>query len=176
MSLVPHLDIGGELKQEAGAWAAGPALGIEIPLFNRKQGQRAAASAALRRRQEEYYALAVEIRSAVRAAQRRLLAARQIALSYQNEILPLQNKILEQVQLQYNAMQVGTPRLLLAKQQQIDVGQEYIQALYNYHVAHVAFDQILNGRLVLDAQADTPLSQGNGTVKHLENAAAGGGH
>lgn len=176
MSLVPHLDIGGEAKQEAGAWAAGPALGVEIPLFDRKQGQRAAASAALRRQQEEYHALAVEIRSAVRAAQHRLLAARQVALSYQNEMLPLQNKILEQIQLQYNAMQVGTPRLLLAKQQQIDVGREYIQALYNYHVARVVFDQILNGRLGLDAQVNTPLSQGNGTVKHLENAAAGGGH
>ena len=172
MSLVPHLDIGGELEQEEGAWKAGPALGFEIPLFDRKQGQRAAAEAELRQQQEEYYALAVEIRSAVRAAQRRLLAARQVALSYQNEILPLQEKILEQVQLHYNAMQVGTPRLLLAKQQQIDAGRDYIQALYNYHVARAEFDQILNGRLVLDAQADTPLSQGEGTV----NVDTGGGH
>ena len=176
MALVPSLEIGGELEQEQGAWKAGPALGFEIPLFNRKQGQRAAAAAELRRRQEEYHALAVEIRSAVRAAQRRLLAARQTALSYQNEILPLQEKILEQVQLQYNAMQVGTPRLLLAKQQQIDAGRDYIQALYNYHVVRVAFDQILNGRLVLEARVDTSLSQGSGTVKHLENADAGGGH
>ena len=176
MSLVPHLEIGGELEGEAGAWSAGPALGFEIPLFDRKQGQRAAAAAELRRRQEEYYALAVEIRSAVRAARRRLLAARQTALSYQNEILPLQEKILDQVQLQYNAMQVGTPRLLLVKQQQIDAGRNYIQALYSYHVARTEFDQILNGRLVSDTQGDTPLSQGNGTAKHLENADAAGGH
>ena len=172
MSLVPRLEIGGELEQEAGAWSAGPALGFEIPLFNRKQGQRAAAVAKLRRRQEEYHALAVEIRSVVRGAQRRLLNARQNALSYQNEILPLQEKILEQVQLQYNAMQVGTPQLLLAKQQQIDAGRNYIQELYNYHVARAEFDQILNGRLVMDVQADTPLSQGERTV----NVDAGGGH
>ena len=176
MSLVPRLDIVGELEQEAGVWSAGPAFGFEIPLFDRKQGQRAAATSELRRRQEEYYALAVEIRSTVRAAHRRLLAARQTALSYQNKILPLQERILEQVQLQYNAMQVGTPRLLLAKQRQIDAGRDYIQALYNYHVAHVAFDQILNGRLVSDTQGDTTLSQGNGTAKHLENADAAGGH
>ena len=171
-SLVPHLDIGGELEQEEGAWAAGPVLGFEIPLFDRKQGEQAAAAAELRRRQEEYHALAVEIRSAVRAAQRRLLAARQTALAYQNEILPLQEKILEQVQLQYNAMQIGTPRLLLAKQQQIDAGRGYIESLYNYHVARTAFDQILNGRLVLDAQTETYPSQGNGTV----SVDAGGGH
>ena len=176
MSLVPRLEVGGELEQEDGAWKAGPALGFEIPLFDRNQGQRAMAAAVLRQRQEEYHALAVEIRSAVRAAQRRLLTTRQTALSYQDEILPLQEKILEQVQLQYNAMQVGTPRLLLAKQQQIDAGRDYIQALYNYHVARVAFDQILSGRLVLDAQVDTSLPQGNSAVRHLDNAGTEGGH
>lgn len=175
MSLVPHLDIGAELEQEAGVWSAGPVLGFEIPLFDRKQGQRAAAAAELRRRQEEYYALAVEIRSAVRSAQRRLQAAQQAALSYQNEILPLQEKILEQVQLQYNAMQVGTPRLLLAKQQQIDAGRDYIQALYHYHVSRVAFDQILNGRMVSNT-TDLSLSQGSNAVRHLDSTAAEGGH
>ena len=176
MSLVPHLDILGELEQEAGVWSAGPAFGFEIPLFDRKQGQRASAAAELRRRQEEYYALAVEIRSAVRAAHRRLLAARQTALSYQNEILPLQERILDQVQLQYNAMQVGTPRLLLAKQQQIDAGRSYIQELYNYHVARTDLDQILNGRLVMDAEVGVSLPQGNSSAGHLENANVGGGH
>ena len=176
MSLVPHLDLGAELEQEAGAWSAGPVLGFEIPLFDRKQGQRAAVAAELRRQQEEYYALAVEIRSAVRAAQRRLRAAQQTALSYQNEILPLQEKILEQVQLQYNAMQVGTPRLLLAKQQQINAGRDYIQALYNYHVTRVEFDQILKGRMAMDTQTDVSLPQGNTGVGHIENANAGGGH
>ena len=176
MSLVPRLEVGGELEQEDGAWKAGPALGFEIPLFDRNQGQRAMAAAVLRQRQEEYHALAVEIRSAVRVAQRRLLTTRQTALSYQDDILPLQEKILEQVQLQYNAMQVGTPRLLLAKQQQIDAGRDYIQALYNYHVARVAFDQILSGRLVLDAQVDTSLPQGNSAVRHLDNAGTEGGH
>ena len=175
-ALVPRLEIGGELEQEEGAWAAGPALGFEIPLFDRKQGQRAAAAAELRQRQEEYHALAVEIRSAVRATHRRLLAARQTALSYQNEILPLQEKILEQVQLQYNAMQVGTPRLLLAKQQQVDAGRDYIQALYNYHVARVAFDQILKGRLVADGQVDASLSLGPSAPKHSDSAGMEGGH
>ena len=175
MALVPHLDIGGEFEREAGAWKAGPLLGVEIPIFDRKQGQRAAVAAELRRRQKEYYALAIEIRSVVRAAQRRLSTTRQTALFYQNEMLPLQEKILEQIQLQYNAMQIGTPRLLLAKQQQIDAGREYIQALYNYHVAQTKFDQIINGRLGLDT-GDVSLSGGNDAVRHLDNAGAEGGH
>ncbi len=175
MALVPHLDIGGELEEEAGAWKAGPSVGFQIPIFDRRQGQRAAAAAELRRRQEDYHALAVEIRSAVRAAHRRLSAARQTALFYRDEMLPLQGQILEQVQLQYNAMQIGTPRLLLAKQQQIDAGREYIESLYNYHVARAKFDQIINGRLVLGTgEVSSPV--GTSTVRHLEGMGAEGGH
>ena len=49
MALVPRLEIGGELEKEEGAWKAGPIFGVEIPLLDRKQGQRAAAAAELRR-------------------------------------------------------------------------------------------------------------------------------
>ncbi len=145
--LVPVLDLGTEIEKEEGKWKAGPALGFVIPLFDRNQGRRAAAAAELRRQQQEYYALAVEIRSAVRTARRRLLTARRTALFYQQEMLPLQASILDQVQLEYNAMQIGTLRLLLAKQQEIDAGRGYIQSLLNYHIAKAELDQILNGRL-----------------------------
>ena len=155
-ALVPVLGVGAEVEREEGKWQAGPGLGFAVPLFDRNQGRRAAASAELRSRQGEYYALAVEIRSAVRAARRRLLTARRTALFYQNKMLPLQEKILEQVQLQYNAMQVGTLRLLLAKQQEIDAGRGYIQSLLNYHVARAELEQILKGRLV--AFSSTPRS------------------
>ena len=148
IKLVPALDVGAEIEGEEGDWEAGPTLGVEIPLFDRDQGQRAAAAAELRRRQQDYYALAVEIRAAVRAARRRLLTARRTALFYQSQMLPLQAKIVDQVQLQYNAMQVGTLRLLLAKQQEIDAGREYIQSLYDYHVARAELEQLLNGRLI----------------------------
>ncbi|MBI1924449.1 TolC family protein, partial [Candidatus Poribacteria bacterium] len=146
--LVPRLDVSAEIEREEREWEAGPGLGVEIPLFDRNQGNRAATRAELRRLKLEYYALAVEIRAAVRAAQRRLLTARQTALFYRDEVLPLQGKIVEQTQLQYNAMQVGAFRLLQAKQQEIDAGRGYIQSLYNYHIAQAELEQILNGRLV----------------------------
>ena len=151
--LVPSLDLGMEIEQTAGDWATGPLIGFEIPIFDRNQGKIAAAKSELRRRQQEFHALGVDIRAAVRAARRRLTTARQTALFYQNEILPLRRKIVEQVQLQYNAMQVGTPRLLLAKQQQIEIARAYVQSLYNYHVAQVELDQILAGRLFEPALA-----------------------
>ena len=154
-ALVPSLDLGAELERAASDWATGPLIGFEIPIFDRNQGKVALAKSELRRRQQEYHALGVEIRAAVRAARHRLTTARQTALFSQNEILPLRRKIVEQVQLQYNAMQVGTPRLLLAKQQEIEAGQGYIQSLYSYHVARLELEQILAGRLLKQASANT---------------------
>ena len=158
--LVPALDLGGEIEREEGKWKAGPALGFEIPLFDRNQGRIAAAKSELRRRQNDYHALAIEVRSAIRIARRRLLNARRTALFYRNEMLPLQASILDQVQLEYNAMQVGALRLLLAKQQEIDAGRGYIQALYNYHVARAELEQILNGRLVAGASTTQAMMRG----------------
>ena len=71
------------------------------------------------------------------------------AVYYQNEILPLRHKIVEQVQLQYNAMQVGTPRLAAGKTARNRVPDErYVQSLYNYYAARVELEQILAGRLL----------------------------
>ena len=171
--LVPVLDLGTEIEHDKGEWEAGPSLGFAIPLFDRNQGQRAAAAAELRRRQKEYDALAVEIRSAARAARRRLLTARRTAQFYQQQMLPLQNKIVEQVQLEYNAMQVGALRLLLAKQQEINAGRGYIQSLYNYHVARAEMEQILNGRLVRGSSSTQPMAS---NISGSAMSDAQGGH
>ena len=62
-------------------------------------------------------------------------------------MLPLRNEIVEQTQLQYNAMQLGPFQLLIAKQQQIDAGAAYIRALRDYWLARTELDQLLNGRM-----------------------------
>jgi outer membrane protein, heavy metal efflux system len=171
--LVPELDFGGELEREEGKWKAGPSLGFSLPLFDRNQGKIVQAESELRRRQQEYYALAVEIRSAVRAARRRLLMAHRTAHFYQNQMLPLQEKILEQVQLEYNAMQVGVLRLLLAKQQQINTGREYIQSLQNYHIAKAELQQILAGRRAGGTSRTQPRAF---RMSNAPFAVEGGGH
>jgi hypothetical protein len=54
--------------------------------------------------------------------------------------------IIEQTQLQYNAMQVGIFQLLLAKREQIGAGLQFIESLRDYWLARTQFEQILNGR------------------------------
>ena len=64
-----------------------------------------------------------------------------------NVILPIRTKIVDDTLLQYNAMQVGVFQLLLAQQQQITAGRQYIETLRNYWLVRTGLGQILNGRM-----------------------------
>jgi cobalt-zinc-cadmium efflux system outer membrane protein len=73
---------------------------------------------------------------------------------YQSTLLPLWEEIVNETQLQYNAMQMGVFQLLLARREQVRTGQDYVMALRNYWQARSRLDQILAGRLV--AAPDVP--------------------
>ena len=171
--LLPDAEAGVAAEREPeGEWALGPAFSLPIPLFNQGQPLVASARARLRQARELYAATAVEVRSRVRATHESVAAARDQARYYERVILPLRQQIVEQTQLQYNAMQVGAFQLLLAKQQQIDAGNAYIRALRDYWVARTELDLLLNGRLA---------SVGGGISLANESSASparagGGGH
>ena len=145
-ALVPDAELGVTSEREEGEWEVGPVIGLPLPFFDQGQARIATARAELRRRRQTYAALAVEIRSAARAARQRYLTARDMARHYREVMLPLRERIVQQNQLQYNAMQVGVFQLLLAKQQQIDTAQRYIEALRDYWLARTEVEQLLRGR------------------------------
>ena len=90
----------------------GPVLSVPIPLFDQGQARVGRAVAELRRAQQEYYALAVRIRATARAVRDRMRGAQDRALYYRDILLPLQERIVNEAQLQYNAMQIGIFQLL----------------------------------------------------------------
>lgn len=96
--------------------------------------------------QERYQAEAVRVRSDVRKAASRLLALEARARHYRNVLIPLRRELVEATQKQYNAMQVGAFQLLEAKQQEIEAGSQYIEALREYWLARTELDQLLAGR------------------------------
>ena len=66
---------------------------------------------------------------------------------------------MQQNQLQYNAMQVGVFQLLLARQQQIDTAQRYVESLRDYWLAHTEVEQLLKGRrMELGASIAEPMA------------------
>jgi outer membrane protein, heavy metal efflux system len=134
-------------REIEGGWSVGPSVSLPIPLFDQGQGAVGKAQAQLRQAAEHYYARAVEVRSRARAAHGVVVSSRDRARYYQRVILPLRQQILDQTQLQYNAMQVSAFQLLEAKRNQIEAGASYIEALRDYWVARAALEQILSGRL-----------------------------
>lgn len=145
-SLIPTVEGGPEAEREEG-WKVGPALSVPLPLFDRGQARIGRSAAELRRTQQEYYALAVRIRSAARSARDRLLGAHDRARYYRDILLPLHERIVNEGQLQYNAMQIGIFQLLRDREQQIEAGVAYLDALREYWLAHADLEQILAGRL-----------------------------
>jgi cobalt-zinc-cadmium efflux system outer membrane protein len=146
-ALIPELHAGPLGERTDGSWEVGPTLEFPIPLFDQGQARVGRAAAELRRAQQEYYALAVRIRSTARATRDRMQGARDRALYYRDIMLPLQERIVNEAQLQYNAMQLGPIQLLRAREQQIETAVAYIEALRDYWLARGDAGQILSGRL-----------------------------
>lgn len=125
----------------------GPNVTIELPIFNQRQAEIARLEAQLRQRQQHLSSLAINIRSEVRELRDQLLAARNRVKYYHDSILPLRQRIVEESQLYYNGMLIGVYELLLAKQNQINAGREYIEALQNYWIARSELEHAVGGGL-----------------------------
>ncbi|MEO8605336.1 MAG: TolC family protein [bacterium] len=134
-----------ERDLDSGIWSVGPLLSIPIPIFDQGQATRASALARLRQSQERFTALAVEIRSQVRRAHARLQAMHALASHYRRVVLPLRSRIVDQTQLQYNAMQVGVFQLLQARQAQIDAARAYLEVVKDYWLARADLEGAVGG-------------------------------
>lgn len=148
---LPEGEAGVAAEHDAGdGWAIGPSLSLPIPLFDQGQARTATAVAELNRTRELYAAKAVDIRSTARATAIRLRAARERVAYYRQVILPIRQKVLDETQLHYNAMQVGVFELLQARQEQVRAGGEYIEALRDYWLARTEADALAAGHLPSD--------------------------
>jgi cobalt-zinc-cadmium efflux system outer membrane protein len=141
-------EIGPEAERETdGQWRIGPTILVPVPLFDQGQAAVARAFAQLRQSHRRYQELAADIRSQVRMSTQRLHNARLRVEYYRDHVLPIQQKLVHQTQLEYNAMLAGVFRLLQARRDQIEAGREYVTALRDYWVATAELEQAIGGRL-----------------------------
>jgi cobalt-zinc-cadmium efflux system outer membrane protein len=155
----PELQAGVSAEREGdaeAAWRIGPAVALEVPLFYQGQGEVGAALAEMRQEQKRFADTAVRIRAAARRAATRLAAASKSAAHYRTVLLPLRQQIVEESQLQYNAMTIGVFQLLQAKRDQIETARAYVEALRNYWVARAEVEQLQAGRLPVGPREGLP--------------------
>lgn len=147
-SILPELSINSHLEREPeGETTRGPGMSFPLSLFNRGQAARARANYLLLQAEDHYAALAVEVRSEIRAGFARMETARKKASFYRGTVMPTQQAVTEQTQLQYNGMFVGVFQLLDAKQNQIDSAKDYIESLADYWQARSELERVLERKL-----------------------------
>jgi hypothetical protein len=69
-------------------------------------------------------------------------------------IVPAQDNLMVQTQLQYNAMQIGVFQLLEARRAQLDVALDFVETQREYWSAVAELDALLAGRRVGQSAAE----------------------
>ena len=142
LTLTSHFE-----REPQGKESVGPSMEVPIPIFNWGSGARARMNAKLMQAENNYAALAIEIRSEVRTAFAKMMAAKAQAEYYRTEILPVQQTMLEETQRQYNGMFVGVFQLLQARQMQINSGREYVESLRDYWLTRIELERAIGASL-----------------------------
>ncbi len=155
-ALLPDLSFTGHYEREPeGSRSVGPSVSLPLPIFNWGRAASGQVRARLEQLERRYTALAIEIRSEVRAAYAKMAVARARAAFYRTRVLPLQEEALKQTQLQFNGMLIGVFQLLEAKRGQIEAAEKYIESLHDYWTARTELETAL-GRTIPLAEAVRP--------------------
>ena len=76
-----------------------------------------------------------------------MFSARAKAAFCREQVLPIQEQVVRQTQLQFNGMLVGVFQLLQAKRDEIDAAREYVLAVRDYWVGRAELERAVGGRL-----------------------------
>ena len=164
----PDVSLRASTEREEGSWRIGGGVSIRLPLADRGQGRLASLDAERRSLEERRRATGAAVGSAARRAASRLSLAHSRAALYAASILPRQERITAETLLHANAMQVGIPALLAARDAELAAESAAADAYRDYAVALAATTALRSG-LRVDAPPN-PSLPGN------EPASIDGGH
>jgi cobalt-zinc-cadmium efflux system outer membrane protein len=125
----------------------GPVLGIELPIFDTGAASIAKLEAERRRAERQVEALSIRIGSEVRETADRYVAARDLARTFRDSVLPRRVRILDQTLRHYNSMLIGVYDVLLAKRMEIESEKAAIEAWRDAWVARFALEHAVGGKL-----------------------------
>ena len=149
------VEIGVETVHSEGRRFTGPTLALQLPLFNQGKGAVARSRAQLEQADAELAALEVEIAAGIRRTHAELESARARVEHYRTALIPQREEIVARTQEQVNYMLVGQFELLLAKQEEYDAYQGYLEAVRDYWVARTELTRQVGAPLPSSAQIGT---------------------
>lgn len=108
---------------------AGVQIGVQIPLFNRNQGNIASAKAAIEGSQQDLSRIKLQLQRDVAGMFRDYDAARVLAQQYKTEMLPRAEQAFRLYQSNYQRMAGAYPQVLISQRTLFQLEAEYVQAL-----------------------------------------------
>jgi outer membrane protein, heavy metal efflux system len=130
----------------AKGWEGIAEVAVQIPLFNRNQGNAAAARADIGRAGQEKRRIALTLRERAASVVDQYANARLMAVEYRDEMLPRQRKAYGLMADKYGQMLASYPRVLDAQRKLYELQIEYIAALESVWTNGIA----LQGYLLTD--------------------------
>lgn len=118
-------------------------VGVDLPLFDRNQGNRQAARHQLSKAKEQKLAAEVEVSSSLTAAYEELKASHLEALALDKKILPAAQRAFESVRDGYQQGKFGYLDVLDAQRTLFDVRAKHVDALSTYHKAVVTLERLI---------------------------------
>lgn len=171
---IPDLQIRGGMEYNnellgsvpfAKGWEGIGEVGVQIPLFNRNQGEIAAARAEIDRATLEKQRITLTLRERAATAVDQYANARLMALEYRDEMLPRAKKAYALMVEKYGSMLASYPRVLDSQRKLYELQAEYIAALEGVWTNGIA----LQGYLLTDGleaparpgEVDRPIRETN---------------
>ena len=149
----------------AKGWEGIAELAVQIPLFNRNQGNTAAARADIDRAGQEKTRIALTLRERAATAADQYANARLMAVEYRDEMLPRAKRAYSLMVDKYGQMLASYPRVLDTQRKLYELQIEYISALESVWTNGIA----LQGFLLTDgleaparpSEVDRPIRETN---------------
>jgi outer membrane protein, heavy metal efflux system len=169
--LLGALDFGVDSERQSESQTiTGPTFAIELPIFNQGQARIARSEAALRQAQKKFEALVVDVRSQVRELVDELESKTEVARFYKQDLLPTEERIVNQSILNLNAMAIGNFELFAAKAEEIQTEREYIDAEKDYWITRTELERAVGGSLAPLGQGANPRMPGIGDGESAASA------
>ena len=140
-------------------------VGIQIPLFNRNQGNTEAARADVERAKQEVRRVSLALVERAATVAQNFAIARDTVETYRNEMLPRAQQLFTMQLQSWGRMTASYPQVLAAQRGLFDLQAEYINALEELRTTSLA----LQGFLLTDGleaparpgEVDTPVREIN---------------
>ncbi|MGC8701973.1 MAG: TolC family protein [Thiomonas sp.] len=139
-SLIDHVEVGGVRKTYSDAPAQnGFDLTLPLPVFDPGDARRSAVADAVLAARNRALATAQDAASQLREADALRRSAWQQQRITQDNIVPLAQTVLDESQLRYNGMLIGTFQLVAAAQTQVQAVRAAIAAQRDFWLADAAW-------------------------------------